>query len=132
MLSLRESAKPGARERVSCKSNSRIFCINPTKQCTAFFRVGRYECDASRWWEKRDGSRVYNLEEIKTDSVGQQRQQKESRQHRSSTPGGIPVKEQRFGGKLRRYVSHRGGVAASATDLMPCSRAAFVTSATVS
>ena len=132
MLSLWQSAKPCSRCRMRCESNRRIFCINPTKQCAAFFGVGRYKCDAARRRQKRYRSRVNNLEDIKAQGVGHQRQHQESREHRPSPSGGIPAEKERFGRNLRSDAIHRGGVAASATDVMPCSSAAFVTSATVS
>ena len=132
MLSLWQSAKRCSRCRISCESNRRIFCINPTKQRAAFFGVGRYKCDAARRRQKRYRCRINNLEDIKAQSVGHQRQHQESREHRLSPPGGIPPEKKWFGCNLRSDVIHRGGVAASATDEMPCSSAAFVTSATVS
>src|SRR5262249_39452563 len=132
MLSLWQSAKRCSRWQVSCESNGRIFCINPTKQRAAFFGVGRYKCDPSRRRQKRYRSRVNNLEQIKAQSVGHQRQHQESRQCRPSPPRRIPTEKKWFGCDLRSDVIHRGGVAASATDVMPCSSAVFVTSATVS
>src|SRR5262249_47697283 len=132
MLSLWQSAKSCSRGRMSSESNRRIFCINPTKQRAAFFGVGRYKCDASRRRQKGYRSRVNNLEDIKAQSMGQQRQHQESREHRLLPSRGIPAEDERFGCDLRGNVIHRGGVAASATDVMPCSSAAFVTAATVS
>ena len=82
--------------------------------------------------QKRYRSRVNNLEDIKAQGVGHQRQHQESREHRPSPSRGIPAEKKRFGCNLRSDAIHRGGVAASATDVMPCSSAAFVTSATVS
>src|ERR1044071_289788 len=116
---------------MSCESNGRIFCINPTKQRSAFFGVGRYKCDARRRRQKRYRSWVNNLEDIEAEGVSHQRQHNESRERRPPPPRKIPAKKQRLGCKLRGNVSHRGGVAASATDLIPCSSAALVTSATV-
>ena len=132
MLSPWKGTKPCSRCRMSCESNRRIFCINPTKQRAAFFGVGRYKCDAGRRRQKRYRSRVNNLEDIKAQGVGHQRQHQESREHRPSPSWGIPAEKKWFGCNLRSDAIHRGGVAASATDVMPCSRAAFVTSATVS
>jgi hypothetical protein len=132
MLRLWQGAKPCSRCRMSCKSNRRIFCINPTKQRAAFFGVGRYECNTARRRQKRYRSRVNNLEDIKAQGMGHQRQHQESREHRPSTSRGIPAEKKWFGCNLRSDAIHRGGVAASATDVMPCSSAAFVTSATVS
>src|SRR6188474_1900956 len=117
---------------MSCERNRRIFCINPTKQRTAFFGVGRYKCHAARRRQKRYRSRVNNLKDIKAQGVGHQRQQQESREYRPSPPRGIPAEKEWFRCDLRSDTIHRGGVAASATDVMPCSSAAFVTSATVS
>ena len=132
MLSLWQSAKPCSRCRISCESNCRIFGINPTKQRAAFFGVRRYKCDAARRRQKRYRSRVNNLEDIKAQGVGHQRQHQESREHRPALPRGIPAEKKWFGCNLRSDAIHLGGVAASATDVMPCSSAAFVTSATVS
>ena len=132
MLSPWKSAKPCSRCRMSCESNRRIFCINPTKQRAAFFGVGRYKCDAGRRRQKRDRSRINNLENIKAQGVGHQRQHQKSREHRPSPSRRIPAEKKWFGCNLRSDAIHRGGVAASATDVMPCSSAAFVTSATVS
>src|SRR4029077_4093255 len=132
VFSVWQGAKPCARCGMSCESNGRIFCINPSEQRAAFFRVGRYECNAGRWRQKCYGSRVNNLEDIKAQGVSHQRQHKESRERRPPPLRRIPAKKQGFGCNLRGNVSHRGRVAASATDLMPCSSAAFVTSATVS
>ena len=132
MLRLWQSAKPCSRWRMRCESNRRIFCIDPTKQCAAFFGVGRYKCDAARRRQKRYRRRVNNLEDIKAQGVSHQRQHHESREHRPPSSRGIPVEKKWFGCNLRSDAAHRGGVAASATDVMPCSSAAFVTSATVS
>lgn len=132
MLSPWKGAKPCSRCRMSCESNRRIFCINPTKQRAAFFGVGRYKCNAGRRRQKRYRSRVNNLEDIKAQGVGHQRQHQKSREHRPSPPRGIPAEKKWFGCNLRSDAIHRGGVAASATDVMPRSSAAFVTSATVS
>ena len=132
MLSLWQSAKPCSRCRMSCESNRRIFCINPTKQRAAFFGVGRYKSNAARRREKSYRSWVNNLEDIKAQSVGHQRQHQESREHRPSSSRRIPAEKKRLRSNLRSDAIHRGGVAASATDVMPCSSAAFVTSATVS
>ena len=132
MLSLWQSEKPCSRCRISCESNCRIFGINPTKQRAAFFGVGCYKSNAARRREKRHRSRVNNLENIKAQGVGHQRQHQESREHRPSPSRGIPAEKKRFGCNLRSDAIHRGGVAASATDVMPCSSAVFVTSATVS
>jgi len=132
MLSRRKGAKPCSRCRMSCESNRRIFCINPTKQRAAFFGVGCYKGNAGRRGQKRDRSWVNNLEDIKTQCVSHQRQHEESREHRPSRSRGIPTEKKWFGCNLRSDAIHRGGVAASATDEMPCSSAAFVTSATVS
>jgi hypothetical protein len=132
MLSPWKGVKPCSRYRKSCESNRRIFCINPTKERAAFFGVGRYKCNAGRRRQKRYRSRVNNLEDIKAQRVGHQRQHQESREHRPSPSWGIPAEKKWFGYNLRSDAVHRGGVAASATDVMPCSRAAFVTSATVS
>jgi hypothetical protein len=132
MLSLWQSTQPCSGWRIRCESNRRIFCINPTKQRAAFFGLGCYKCDPARGREKRYRSRVNNLEDIKAQGVGHQRQHQESREHRSSPSRGIPAEKKWFGCNLRSDAIHRGGVAASATDLMPCSSAAFVTSATVS
>ena len=132
MLSPWKGAKPCSRCRMSCESNRRIFCINPTKQRAAFFGVGRYKCNAGRRRQKRYRSGVNNLENIKAQGMGHQRQHQESREHRPSPSRGIPAEKKRFGCNLRSDAIHRGGVAASATDVMPCSSAAFVTSATVS
>ena len=132
MLRPWKGAKPCSRCRMSCESNRRIFCINPTKQRAAFFGVGRYKCNAGRRRQKRYRSRVNNLEDIKAQGVGHQRQHQESREHRPSLSRGIPAEKKWFGYNLRSDAVHRGGVAASATDVMPCSSAAFVTSATVS
>jgi hypothetical protein len=117
---------------MSRKSNRRIFCIDPTKQRTAFIGVSGDKCDTGRRRQKRYRRRVNNLENVKTQSVGYQRQYQESHDHRPLPPRGIPSEEKRFGRDLRGNAVHRGGVAASATDVMPCSSAAFVTSATVS
>ena len=127
MLSLWQGGKPCSRCRISCESNRRIFCINPTKQRTAFFGVGRDESDAGRRRQKRDRRRVNNLEKVKAQGVGYQRQHQESREDRPLTSRGIPGEEKRFGGNLGGNAVHRGGVAASATDVMPCSSAEFVT-----
>ena len=132
MLSPWKGAKPCSRCRMSCESNRRIFCINPTKQRAAFFGVGRDKCNASRRRQKRHRSRVNNLEDIKAQGMSHQRQHQKSREHRLSPPRGIPAEKKWFGCNLRTDAIHRGGVAASATDVMPCSSAAFVTSATVS
>ena len=72
MLSLWEGAKPSSRYWLSCESNRRIFRINPTKQRTGFFGVGRYKRDASWRWQKRYRSWINNLEHIKAQRVGQQ------------------------------------------------------------
>ena len=117
---------------MGCESNRRIFCIKPTKQRAAFFGVRRYECNAGRRRQKRYRSRVNNLEDIKAQGVGYQRQHQENREHSLLPLRGIPGEEKRFGGNLGANPVHRGGVAASATDVMPCSSAAFVTSATIS
>jgi hypothetical protein len=127
-----ERAKPRCGYWLSCESNCRIFRINPTKQRTAFFGVGRYKRDTSWRWQKRYRSRINNLEYIKAQCVGQQRQDQESCEHRPLPPSAIPAEEKRFGRNVRGNAVHFGGVAASATDVMPCSSAAFVTSATVS
>lgn len=132
MLSLWQSADPCSRCRMSCESNRRIFCINPPKQRTTFFGVGRYKCDTARGRQKRYGSRVNNLKDIKAQGVGHQRQHQESREHRPLPPRRIPAEKEWFRCNLRSDAIHRGGVAASATDVMPCSSAAFVTSATIS
>ena len=132
MLSLWQSGKRCSRCRISCESDRRILCINPTKQRAAFFGVGRYKRDAARRRQKCYRSRINNLEDIKAQSVGHQRQHQESRKRRPAPPGGIPAEKKLFGCNIRSDVIHRGGVAASATDVMPCSSAAFVTSATVS
>ena len=132
MLSPWKGAKPCSRCRMSCESNGRIFCINPTKQRAAFFGLGSYKCDAARRRQKRYRSRVNNLEDIKAQGVGHQRQHQKSREHRPSPPRGIPAEKKWFDCKLRSDAIHRGGVAASATDVMPRSSAAFVTSATIS
>src|SRR5438552_3450333 len=50
---------------------------------------------------------------------------------KAARPGRPPVKDERRGA-LRSRSSHRGEVAAKATDEMPCSKAAFVTATTVS
>src|SRR3982751_5647741 len=132
MLSLWQRTQPRSRCRISCESNCRIFCINPTKQRAALFRAGSYKCDAGRRRQKRYWSRVNNLKDIKAQGVGHQRQDQKSREHRRSPPWGLPAENKRFGCNLRSDVAHRVGVAASATDVIPCSSAAFVTSATVS
>ena len=90
MVSPWQRAKPCSRCRVSCESNRRIFCINPTKQRAAFFGVGCYKSNAGRRREKRHRSRVNNLENIKAQGVGHQRQHQESREHRPSPLEGNP------------------------------------------
>ena len=132
MISLWQRAEPCSWCRMSRECNRRIFCVDPPKQCAAFFGIGRYECDAGRRRQKRYRSGVNNLENIKAQSMGHQRQHQESREHRPALPRGIPAEKKWFGCNLRSDAIHRGGVAASATDVMPCSSAAFVTSATVS
>ena len=132
MVSPWQRAKPRSRCWVRRESNRRIFCIDPTKQRAAFFGVGCYKSNAARRREKRHRSRVNNLENIKAQGVGHQRQHQESREHCPSPSRGIPAEKKRFGCNLRRDAIHRGGVAASATDVMPCSSVVFVTSATVS
>ena len=117
---------------MSCESNRRIFCIDPTKQRAAFVGVRRDKCDAGWRRQKRYRRRVNNLEDIKAQGVGYQRQHQENREHSLLPLRGIPGEEKRFGGNLGANPVHRGGVAASATDVMPCSSAAFVTSATIS
>jgi hypothetical protein len=74
MLCLWQGAKPCSRYRLSCESNRRIFCINPTKERAAFFGLGRYECDAARRRQKRYRGWINNLEDIKAQSMGHQRQ----------------------------------------------------------
>src|SRR5215208_3336837 len=131
MLSFWQSTQPCSRCRISCESNRRIFCIDPTKQRAALFRVGRYKCNTSRRRQKRYGRRVDNLQNIKAQGMRHQRQDQKSREHCRSPPGGRPTEKKWFGCNLRSDVTHRAGVAASATDVIPCSSAAFVTSATV-
>src|SRR5258705_610381 len=132
MLSPWKGAKACSGCRMSCESNRRIFCINPTKQRAAFFGVGRYKCNAGRRRQKRYRSGVNNLENIKAQGMGHQRQHQESREHRPSPSSGIPAEKKWFGCNPRSDAIHRGEIAANATDVMPCSSAAFVTSATVS
>ena len=132
MVSPWQRAKPRSRYWVRRESNRRIFCIDPTKQRAAFFGVGCYKSNAARRREKCHRSRVDNLENIKAQGVGHQRHHQKSREHRPSPSRGIPTEKKWFGCDLRSDAIHRGGVAASATDVMPCSSAAFVTSATVS
>src|SRR5260370_8980096 len=97
MLSRRKGAKPCSRCRMSCESNRRIFCINPTKQRAAFFGIGSYKCNSGRRRQKRDRSRVNNLEDIKTQCVSHQRQHPESRAHRPSRSRAIPTEKKGSG-----------------------------------
>src|SRR4029453_7743777 len=81
MFSLWKGGEFCSRCRMSCESNRRIFCINPTKQRPAFFGVGCYKCDEGRRRQKRYRGRVNNLEEIKAKGVGHERQNQENREH---------------------------------------------------
>src|SRR6266480_3212166 len=114
------------------ESKRRILCIDPTKQCSALFRTGHNKCNAGRRRQQRHQSRINNLKNIKTERVPDQRHHHENRKHRLRLPGRIPTKEEWLDDSLGGTTAHCGGVAASATEVMPCSSTAFVTLATVS
>ena len=132
MLGFWKSAKPCSRWKMSRESQGRILCIDPPKQRPAFFRIGRDECDTGWRRQKRHRRRINNLEQIKAESVRDQRQYQENYKNCPLPPRQIPGKEKRFGSAFGSEAIHLGGVAARATEVMPCSSAAFVTVATVS
>src|SRR2546423_8448652 len=114
------------------ESRRRILCIDPTKQGSALFRIGRNKCNAGRRRQQRHRRRINNLKNIETEGVGDQRQRHENCKHSLLRPGRIPTKQKWLDYNLGGTTAHCGAVAASATEVMPCSRAAFVTLATVS
>jgi len=132
MLRSWESAKACSRRQMSRESQRRIFCVNPSKERPAFIGIRSDKCDARWRWQHRHRRGINNLENIKAEGVRDQRQHQERCKHRLLPPGRIPTKQKRFACNLGGNAIHRGGVAARATEVIPCSSAAFVTSATVS
>ena len=128
----RESAKACSRRQMSRESQCRIFCIDPLKERPALIGIRSDKCDA-RWRRQHDYRRgINNLENIKAEGVRDQRQHQKRCKHRLLPLRRIPTKQKWFACNLGGNAVHRGGVAARATEVIPCSSAAFVTSATVS
>src|SRR5882724_10770068 len=132
MVSLGQGMEPCFGRTASCESERRIFRINPAKKRTTFFGHRGNQRDARWRWQKRDCWWIRDLENVKADSVRHQRKRQKDRDRKRSAPRRIPTKDKRFGCDLGGNAVHRGGLAASATEVMPRSRAAFATSATIS
>src|SRR5437870_1844797 len=109
-----------------------ILVIDPAKQCAAFFGGGRDQTYTGRGRQKCYRRWVNDLENVETESMSTQRKRQKSSDRYFSASRRFPAKKKGLGSKSRERSIHRDGVAASATELMPCSSAAFVTSATVS
>ena len=132
MLRIWKSAKACSRRQMSHESQCRIFCIDPSNERSAFIGIRSDKCDA-RWRRQHRHRRgINNLENIKAEGVRDQRQHQERSKHRLLPPGRIPTKQKWFASNFGSNAIHRGAVAARATEVIPCSSAAFVTSATVS
>lgn len=116
----------------SCKSKGRIFRVYPAKQRATFLGARCDERDAGWRRQKRDRWRIDDLKDVKAESVRDQRKRQKKCDRNFSAPRRIPAKNKWFGCALRDDAIHRGGLAANATEVMPCSSAAFATSATVS
>lgn len=107
-----------------------IFRFNPVKKRATLGRVGRDQTDSRWWWQEGDRGRINHLKEIEAERMERRRGEKETGDRRPPFPGRFPVKEEVA---VRLRVSrwaHRCIVVASATDLIPCSSAAFVTAIT--
>src|SRR5205807_9189610 len=98
----------------------------------AFLGIGRDQTHARGWRQKADRRRINNLKNVEAKSVCDQRRNEKSRGRRFPAPRRLPIKKKRCGRRRRQGSVHRGGVVASATDVIPCSSAAFATSTTVS
>src|SRR5947208_13812984 len=115
------------------ESKRRILCIDPTKQGSALFRIGRNKCNAGRRRQQRHRRRINNLKNIKTERVPDQRHHHENRKHRLVLPGRIPTTEEWLHASLGGgTTAPRGGGGASATAVMPCSTTASATLAAAS
>jgi len=61
-----------------------------------------------------------------------QRERQKRGERKVAAPRRLPTEKKWFDSGLRDKEIHRGGAAANATDVIPCSSTAFVTSITVS
>src|SRR6266404_3362945 len=129
----RQRAPPRLGRPLGCKGQRRILRADPLQQSAAFFRIRRNQTDPGRWRQERDRRRIDDLENVEAKSMGEKgRDDKSSDRHFPAT-WWLPIKKKKRCGRGRRDGSiHRGEVVAKATAEMPCSRAAFVTSTTVS
>src|SRR5207244_11980081 len=107
-------------------------CHNyPAKQFAALFGGWHNQTYTGRRRQKCDRRWVNDLENVETESMSAQRKRQKSSDRYFSASRRFPVKKKGLDSKSRERRIHRDGVAASATEVMPCSSAAFVTSATV-
>jgi hypothetical protein len=72
------------------------------------------------------------LKNIETESVCDQRERQKCGERKLASPRRLPTEKKWFDSGLRDKGIHPGGAAARATDVIPCSSTAFVTSITVS
>src|SRR6266404_9769102 len=128
----RQCAQPRLDRTLCREGERRVLCADPLKQSAAFFRISRDQADAGRRRQERDRRRIHDLKNVKAKSMGEKgRNDKSSDGHFPAT-WWLPIKKKRSGRRRRGGSIHRGEVVARATAGMPCSRAAFVTSTTVS
>src|SRR5262249_22483847 len=132
MLSFWQGAERCIRRTTSREGKRRIFSINPAKQCSTFFGIRGYQRDTRRRRQKGNRWRINNLKNVKTERVPNERKRQKNCNHYLAAARRIPVKKKCFSNAVEGEAVHRGGVAASATAVTPCSSAAFATSATVS
>src|SRR3954471_7476746 len=86
----------------------------------------------SRRREHRNRRRVDDAKKVKRQGVDKQRPDQENGDQELLTLRRRPLKQQAWLELGRRSIHGGGGVVASATELMPCSSAAFDTAMTVS
>ena len=130
MGEIRELKSTGVRRALRLRSERRILCVEPIQKGARFGRGWRDQRDLCRGREESDRGRIHHLEDIETESVQAGRSEKKPGDRDPPPAGTFPVKEQT---PLRLSVARRAhgcGVVASATEVMPRSSAAFVTSIT--
>ena len=106
----------------------RIFRGDPAQKCSPFLGLFEVIIDTRRGRKQRDRRRVDNLKQIKTKGVsggGQSKETGDGEMPRTRRGSQAKSKSWRAGVTLSELV-------ASATDVIPCSSAAFVTATTSS
>src|SRR6266496_4678074 len=131
VLNVWQRTQPLLGRALSREGQSGIFRVEPTEQSSAFFGTGSNHTDACWRREQRDCWRIDNLKNVEAESMRGQREPEKRGERKLAAPSRLPTEKKCFSRGLRGRDIHRGGAAANATDVIPCSSTAFVTSMTV-